>query len=67
MLHLSGVKTNTRCKRLSISLLSLIRTDVIPAEYIKENLFILSDPLLGSDTLAGGDGVGSAGIKDRAV
>lgn len=67
MLHLSGVKTNTRCKRLSISLLSLIRTDVIPAEYIKENLFILSDPLLESDTLAGGDGVGSAGIKDRAV
>lgn len=66
MLHHSGVQTHTRCKTLSISLLSLIKTDIFPAEYIKENLFILSDPFLPYDTKTGGNGVNSAGIKERA-
>lgn len=42
-------------------------SDVIPAENIKENLFIRSDPLVAFDMKAGGDGVNSEGIKERAV
>ena len=60
----SGAQTNTSYKTLPISLRSLIRTDVIPAKCIKEDLSIPSDPLL---TKAGGDGADSARIKERAV
>lgn len=49
------------------SLSPLSWTDVIPAENIKENLFIRSDPLVAFDMKAGGDGVNSEGIKERAV
>lgn len=61
-------QTSTRCKPLSVSRLCLIRPDVIPAEYIKENLFILSDPLACIwNTKAGGDGGNGAGREDSPV